>query len=330
MCRHKIAIKRSVAHADLKDGDRVAREGGATRMVTEFAAVKKRLEEAFPGLSPQLRQAARYVLDRPDDVAFNSMRQLAARAGVHPSTLVRLAQALDYAGFVEFREPFRDRLRGGPGGYVDRARHLQARGRENAAAALIDDMLAADLANLEHTFRDVGVDGLRRAARALAEARRVYVVGLRSCYPIAFFFHYAWRMFEGKTVLLDGRGGTFADDLRGLGPRDAMLAVSFLPYTREVVQAVTYAGDRGATIVALTDSAVSPLAVRADEPLVVSAASPSFFHSILPGLAVVQALVALILARGGDDALAALAESERQLDSFAAYWDEPRRRSAAG
>ena len=290
----------------------------------DFAAVKQRLEQAFPGLSPQLRRAARFVLDRPDDVALHSMRQLASIAGVHPSTMVRLARAMDFPGYVNFREPFRQRLRGDGAGYVDRARHLQARGRDADAAALIGDMLAADLGNLRQSFADIGVDLLSECVAGLAAARRVYVVGLRSCYPAAFFFHYGWRMFEGKTVLLDGRGGTFADELRAIGEGDAMLAISFRPYTREVVRAVSHAKDRGARILAITDSTVSPLARRADWPLIVSTDSPSFFHSVVPALAVVQALIALLAARGGGAALDSLAESVDQLDSFRAYWDAPR------
>ncbi len=294
--------------------------------VADYAAVKQRLEDAFPGLSPQLRQAARFVLDRPEDVALHSMRQLASRAGVHPSTMVRLARAMDFPGYVDFREPFRERLRGGASGYVDRARSLQARGRDNETAVLIGDMLSADLANLQESFAAIGAEQLGESARALAAARRVYVVGLRSCYPVAFFFHYSWRMFEGKTVLLDGRGGTFADGLRTITGEDAVLAISFAPYTREVVEAVAHARDRGACIVAITDSAVSPLARRADVPLIVSTESPTFFHSIVASLAVVQALVALLVARGGEEALAALGASVDQLESSRAYWEAPGRK----
>jgi DNA-binding MurR/RpiR family transcriptional regulator len=289
----------------------------------DFAAVKQRLETAYPGLSPQLRHAARYVLDRPDDVALHSMRHLASIAGVHPSTMVRLARAMDFPGYVDFREPFRQRLRGAGAGYLDRVRHLQARGRDTDAAALIGDMLTADLGNLGQSFADIGVDRLSECVAEMSAARRVYVVGLRSCYPVAFFFHYGWSMFEDKTVLLDGRGGTFADELRAIGEGDAMLAISFTPYTREVVRAVSHAKDRGARIIAITDSAVSPLARRADWPLIVSTDSPSFFHSVVPALAVVQSMIALLAARGGTAALDSLAASVDQLDSFRAYWDAP-------
>ena len=80
--------------------------------MNDFAAVTGRIEAAFPDLSPRLRQAARYVIDRPDEVALSSMRRVAAGAGVHPSTMVRLARALAFPGYGALREPFRQHLRG--------------------------------------------------------------------------------------------------------------------------------------------------------------------------------------------------------------------------
>lgn len=85
-----------------------------------------RLRDAFNSLSPQLRQAARYLLDRPDEVAFSSMRQIAGRAGVQPATMVRLAQRL---GYDELSEPFRNELRRRPTGYGMRACRCIARMR---------------------------------------------------------------------------------------------------------------------------------------------------------------------------------------------------------
>jgi len=288
----------------------------------DFIAIARRIEDALPGLSPQLRQAARFVLDRPDDVALHSMRQLARRAGVHPSTMVRLAQTLDYEGFPAFREPFRQRLRGVRAPYSRRARSLQARGRGVGAGALVRELAEADRDNLEATFTAIGAGGLEAAARRLSAARRLFIIGQRSCYPIAYYLHYACRMFSARVFLLEGPGGTFADALRGLDRGDAVLAISVAPYTREVVRAARFAADRGADLIALTDDTNSPLATLADQVLLVASASPSFFHSMVSAMAVAQALAALLLAEGGDDALKTLAESERQLAGFGTYVDQ--------
>lgn len=294
-------------------------------MVADHATVSRRITGLYPTLSPQLRRAARYVLDRPDEVALQSMRRLAANAGVNPATMVRLAKALDYPGFEAFREPFRQRLRHPSARYSARARELQARSRSESHdpyGRLLSELLAVDLGNMHETFETIGFDRLGAAAEALGRAHRVYVTGLRSCYPIAFYFHYACRVFRTNIELLDGRGGTFADGLRGLGSDDAVLAISFAPYTRDTVKVVDYANANGATVVAMTDSPVSPLAAAAEHGLIVASASPSVFQSLVSAMAVAQALVATMLVRDGDAALAAIGESERQLRDFQAYWDD--------
>lgn len=116
------------------------------------------------------------------------------------------------------------------------------------------------------------------------------------------------------------------DALRGIGPEDALICFSFRPYARETVLAADVAADAGASIIAVSDSVVSPIGLRATHVLAVENASPSFFNSIVPAMGVVQALVAAVIADGGDNALDTISEAEEQLAKFNAYWQEPRRR----
>ncbi len=293
----------------------------------DFAALSQRIADKFPRLSPRLQLAARHVLDRPDDVALSSMRRLAADAGVHPSTMVRLARTFDFKGYNEFRQPFQERLRVRPSGYLARARDLQERGTEDEVPILLEEILSTDIANLRGSFAANGAEKFVACAEAMAAAERIFVAGRRSCFPVAFFFHYVYSMFRDNAVLLEGRGGTFADDLRAFASRDLMLAISFEPYSRETVKAVEYARARGGTSVVLTDSRVSPLAKIAHEVLIVGNESPSFFHSLAAAMAVVEALIVLMVAKGGAGTLTSIEESERQLEDFDAYWKPaPKRR----
>jgi len=283
----------------------------------------QQIENAYAGLSPQLKRAARHALDHPDDIALLSMRQFAAKAEVHPSTMVRLAKELGMDGYTAFQVPFQTRLRTRPEEhYSQNARSLQARAT-SSKDALLNEMLAMEHANLDSIANDVGFDVLSTCAEYIKNARQVYVGGVRSCYPAAFYFQYACRMFESNVTLLDGRGGTFADDLRAVGEDDVLIAISYAPYSRVVVRAVEYASSRGATVIALTDSTVSPLLkVDGVTPLVVRTSSPSFFNSVVPAMSVMQALALLLLADGGEDALTELSNSETQLSAFGAYWYE--------
>jgi len=288
--------------------------------VANYQDVTTTLEAIYGGLSPQLRLAARYVLDRPDDVALHTMRRLAALAGVHPTTMVRLARRMDYPGFNAFRDVFRERLSGARSRYSSRARALQQRRGQDGSLA--EEVAAADLDNLRASFEAIGADRMQRCADILHGAERIYLIGLRGCFPVAFYLHYACSMFRDDVVLIDGAGGTLADEMRGVGSRDALIAISFSPYTRETVGVVNYAASHGARIIAITDSVLSPLASSAAEALIVRSDSPSFFQSITAAQSVAQALAALVVAGAGDEAIATLAERERQLDSFNAYWDD--------
>ncbi|GAB6054062.1 hypothetical protein JCM17960_28820 [Magnetospira thiophila] len=180
----------------------------------------------------------------------------------------------------------------------------------------------------EEILHSIGLETLNQCAKQLQQARRIYVAGVRSCYPVAYYFHYACRMFLDNVTLLDGQGGTFADELRRIAPEDVLLTISFQPYSRQVVRAVDYAVEHGAGIIALTDSPLSPL-LRSDKltPLILPAVPPSFFHGVVPAMAVVQALVMLLITHGGASALSGLSDSESQLDAFEAYWLEGEPRS---
>jgi len=289
--------------------------------MNDLAAVTARIETVFSSLSPQLRQAARYVIEQPDDVALNSMRRVAARAGVHPSTMVRLAQALAFPGYTEMRAPFRQHLRDGRH-YAARARDLVARDAGSTVAPLLREVAARDMANIEHSFARIGGDDFAAVVEALHGARRLYVLGLRKCFPVAHYFHYAYQMFRDNGVLLETRAGLLNDALRCVAKDDAMLAVSFSRYTRDTVRAAGHAAEHGATVVAITDSPVSPLAATAHHVLIAENASPSFFGSLVGAVSISQALIAALVGRGGDDAIAALGETERHLDAFRTYWDE--------
>lgn len=287
----------------------------------DFADISKRIADSYPTLSPQLQAAARYILDHPDDVALLSMRGLAARADLHPSTMVRLAKSFGCGSYQDFRAPFQKRLRARPDGYLAKARTLQARG-QGGEATLTQEVLSANLANLRETFEINSPADFEAAAKALGKGRGLFIVGMRGVYPVAYFFHYAYSMFRDNAVLLDGRGGAFSDGLRNFGRDDVILAISFHPYTVETVRAIDYAKEQGGKAVVITDSPVSPLAKNADEVLIIKNESPSFYHSVAAGITAVEELIALLVVEGGQTALDAIGESEKQLESFHAYWHQ--------
>jgi DNA-binding MurR/RpiR family transcriptional regulator len=134
-------------------------------------------------------------------------------------------------------------------------------------------------------------------------------------------------LFGSKSVLVDGPGATGRDALRAIARGDVMLVVTINPYVRETVDTARYARARGARVVAITDSDVSPLTGVADHSILIGTETPSFFHTMTPAFAVAECLAALVAARRGRETLSALAESEQQLAAFDTYVVRKKRKS---
>ncbi|MBE7638519.1 SIS domain-containing protein [Sneathiella sp. P13V-1] len=282
--------------------------------------ILREIEGRYGGLSPQLQMGARFILDSPRDVAVYSMREIAARADVKPSTMVRLANKLGFDNYVELRDEFRRRYSEQSSGYAARARRLQLRnvGDEDS---LIADMMGAEVSNIQNTLSGFDDTDLEAAARNFLNARRVHVVGLRKCYPIAHFFKYATRVFFKDCRLIQGNAGMFPEEMEQIGRDDILLAAAFDPYTRETVEAVRYAQKVGAKTVVITDNTVSPLAAGATHLFVAANASPSFYRSLSGALIIVQALVAAIVTALGEPAVEALEQSDKGLRRNNTYWN---------
>lgn len=275
--------------------------------------------EAFDALPSQLQTAARWMLDRPDDVALLSMREQARRAGVPPATMTRLAKRLGLDGYDSVRELYAGAVRAGTLGFAGKAGaqvEAQALHGERALAAEMATTLSRQIAALAEPG---ALDRLVDAATRLHEARRIYCLGLRSCHAAAWHFHYMLTLLGDKTVMLDDAGGTGLDAIRDAGPDDVLLAASVEPYARATVDGARYAAGRSVPVVALTDSEVSPLAQIAANTILAATDSPSFFHAMTPLLAVAEILAALVAGRDGTKAMAALEHAEAQLSAFGVH-----------
>jgi len=277
------------------------------------------LTAGFDELPPQLKEAARWVIDHPADVALLTMREQARRAGIPPATLTRLAQRFRLEGYDEVRKLHAEAVRRRPDSYRGRAEQLLQRRDSEGDEALIQDIFSSLSRHLQELSTPASIDRFRAAAEIIAKARRVFCLGLRSAFSVAYSFHYARALFGAESVLVDGPGGIATDALRTIGAGDVLLAISVKPYTRQTVQAARYAGKRGARVIAVTDSEVSPLAALARETLIVGTETPSFFHTMAPAFAAIECLTALVAARRGKETLKSLASSEQQLEAFDTY-----------
>jgi DNA-binding MurR/RpiR family transcriptional regulator len=277
-------------------------------------SLSDRIVAQFASLPPSQQAAARFILDRPHDVALLSMREQARRAGVPPATMTRLAQRLGLKGYDDVRRTYVAAMRKVATGYGEKASDLASQLRIGGAEVLIADTAAALSRHVAALASPKTAAQIAGAAEVIGRSRRIFCLGLRSSFPVAFLFHYICSIAGRQVVLLDAPGGIGLDVLADSGRGDALLVASVRPYTRESVETAAKAGRRGLSVVAITDSRVSPLAEIADRTIVVGTASPSFFDAKTAALAAAEILAMLVAARGGEQALAAMASRERYLD----------------
>lgn len=287
------------------------------------APVESLIEREFDELSPELQRAARWVRDHGAALALGSMRRSAREAGVSPATMTRLAQRLGFGGFEALRQPFVDRLAAGaatraPLPYARRALAQQRRGGR------LDELAALQSANVAAAAARNTPAALERAAQLMLRAERVHFLGLRVCHGIAFHLHYAYGLLCGNGQLVGDAGDTLTDQMVRVGRGHVLVAVSQQPYTRSTVDSVQQAQAQGASIVALTDSALSPIARAAHRVLLYETASNSYFHSTTGALALSEALLATVSTIGGDAVLRHLRARQKQLVASRAYWQAPR------
>lgn len=286
-------------------------------------ALQTQIRQRFSQLSPALQQVARHLLDHPAAVVTQSMRAVGAQAGSTPATLVRFAQQMGFAGWPQLKAALMQEMGLGGDAYGARARQLVGRAREGGLAR---EMFEVQRRNLQATQAHSAA-ALERACALIGQAPTVHAAGFRACFPIAFCFVYQYRLFRPAVQLIDGQGGALEMQQRALAKGDALLVASFAPYSREALQTAEAARRAGCRIVALTDSAASPLSLLAHETLLFTTDSPSFFPSVAAGLALTEALVELLASRAGKAAVRRIDAAERQLHESGAYLQMPRSRS---
>lgn len=227
---------------------------------TSFEQLQGAIAAAYPRLSPQLQHLGRFALERPDEMALGTVAAVAEAAGVQPSALVRFAQALGFAGFGELQQPLRARLLQRSASYRERidALHRQAPPRE-AEAGVLHRFVSDGVTELANLTDNVPRATLTTGASLLAGADRIFVLAQRRAFPIAAYLGYALGQLELQAHLLDGLGGMLGDHLRRITAKDVLLVASFRPYSPEVVAAAADAQQRGVPVLAITDTALSPL-----------------------------------------------------------------------
>lgn len=286
----------------------------------------EKIKELCSDLSGQAVDAAHYLINNPDEVAFHSMREIARRAGVPPVSLVRLAQRLGFAGYSELRGAFIGKMKDGrTRDQVSLQRNQQSaqeliRRKGSGIEEFVDSFFAAEIDVVRQAKAHLSLEKLIEAVTILSEAPKVFVYGRRTAFTPAYTLAYTLRKARPSVHLLDGPGGAPESMLEDLMPGDAFVAVTFAPFNRLVYRLTERASQAGARVIAITDSFAAPVGeFAAKRHFIAQTSGQAFPESTLGAIAIAHLLAALTISNIGEPAQQRVRENEQFLVGSGEY-----------
>lgn len=247
----------------------------------------------YPSLSRQLKLIGKYVETHREHLAIEGIQEVAAACGVQPSAVVRFAKHFGFSGFTEMQKLFRVAI----SQQIAPGRNYQARIRDAikvneplSSSDIARQFLEGSIAGMQELRGTLDRSDLEQAVDLLAAADSVWLVGMRRSFSIAAYLDYALQHTDKRLVLVGALGGMQEGQLRSLRKDDVLLAISFAPYAPETLAVVETARQRGARIIAFTDSRLSPLAEHAQATLCVQENASFGFRSLTNAIGLAQSL----------------------------------------
>lgn len=240
-----------------------------------------RLGAQAEALPKRLKQFADFIAINPDRVAVSTVAELAEAAGVQPSAVMRFCQEMGFSGFSQMQKLFRTDYSQKWPDYATRLAKLRESGTESPSA-LLAEFIEVGRASLENLANTIEPKSLQEAVDALARAETIHLVGFRRAFPVTAYLGYAFDKMEVPAILHTGIANINIEHL--IRPNDAVVAVTFTPYSETTLDIAAKARTIGADIVAITDVVTSPLARLKAIQLMVSELDVGAFRALSASL----------------------------------------------
>ena len=237
------------------------------------------------------KRIAEYIITSYNKAAYLTANQLGQVVGVSESTVVRFAAELGYDGYPGMQKALQEMVRH----KLTSVQRIEVSQDRMGDSDILTQVLHADMEKLRLTLEEVDRDSFDGAVDAIANARRIYILGVRSASAIASFMGFYFNLiFESVTLIHTTSVSEVFEQLFRIGPEDVLVGISFPRYSSRTVQAMRFASDRGATTIAITDSPSSPIARWAGYSLLAKSDMVSFLDSLVAPLSLVNALLMAI------------------------------------
>jgi DNA-binding MurR/RpiR family transcriptional regulator len=263
----------------------------------DFESLRSTIIERKKTMPKRLAQVAAFALNSPDEIAFGTTASIAAASDVQPSTLVRLAHHLGYGGFSDLQSIFRERLRDRTLSYEERLITLEEASGDDENASILSGFISAASQSVNRLAATVQTDTFARSVEILAAAETIYLIAKRRSYPLTAHMTYAFSKLNIRHQIVASPNGVDQELVQFATPRDAAIAASFSPYAAESLIQSQALADRGVPVIAITDSAFSPLAACATHWFEVAESDFAGFRSLSASMALIMAFPVAIAER---------------------------------
>jgi DNA-binding MurR/RpiR family transcriptional regulator len=269
-----------------------------------------------PQFSKGQKLIASYLVTNFERAAYLTASRLGEEAGVSESTVVRFAGELGLSGYPELQRELQESVRK----RLTSVQRIEVANERLTNKDVPSAVLSSDMDNIKYTMENLDRRSFDAAVQAILDARMIYVIGMRSAACLAEFMnHYLSLVFDNVRLVHTTSGSEIFEQLRTMNAQDVMIAVSFPRYSSRIVNAVSFANECGAKVVALTDNKLSPIAKDAYAVLEARSDMASFVDSLAAPLSVINALIAAVGMKKREDVSATLGSLEKVWSRYNVY-----------
>jgi DNA-binding MurR/RpiR family transcriptional regulator len=279
----------------------------------------QRIETALGDMSKGQKRIAEYIMKNYDKAAYMTALRLGDSVGVSESTVVRFAMDLGYPGYPQLQKALQDMVR-------NRLTTLQRMEMtsEMSRSMVLRTVLRADMNNLRQTIDGIDAEEFERVVDLVYNAHRVYILGARSSAPLAQFMGYYLNFLLDNVIVVTSGINDIMEQLVHIESDDVLIGISFPRYSKRTIEGVRFAREKGADIVAITDSGASPLNEYASHVLVAHSNIASFVDSLVAPFSIINAFIVAIGLQKRQEASENFMELERIWDEYNVYIEKNR------
>lgn len=274
------------------------------------------IQENMNTFSKGQKRIAAFILDSYDKAAFMTASRLGKKVGVSESTVVRFAAELGYDGYPDMQKSLQKMIRN----RLTSVQRIEVTNDRIGDQDLVSMVLQSDMEKIRLTLEELDRSAFDNAVKAIVSAKRIYIIGVRSSAAIASFLGFYFNLiFDNVVNVTAGTASEMFEHLLRVGEDDVVVGVSFPRYSSRTVQAMSFARDRKATTVAITDSEASPLAPICKYTLKARSDMASFGDSLVAPLSLVNALLVAVSRAKNDDLANTFQTLERIWEDYGVY-----------